>query len=182
MEFFKVNTKIQFMRQRRWAAVFSAIIFIASLIALATQGLTLGLDFTGGTQIEASFPQAPNIDQIRVNLVAKGFKQAVVQRYPGNEVLIRVGPHKEWTPEQLQNNLIEALPAAKIGGLDYIGPEVSKTLLTNGVLAVLVALISTMAYITFRFEYRFALSAAVALIHDPILILGIFAFFHLNLT
>ena len=180
MEFFKVNTKIQFMRQRRWAAVFSAIIFIASLIALATQGLTLGLDFTGGTQIEASFPQAPNIDQIRVNLVAKGFKQAVVQRYPGNEVLIRVGPHKEWTPEQLQNNLIEALPAAKIGGLDYIGPQVSKTLLTNGVLAVLVALISTMAYITFRFEYRFALSAAVALIHDPILILGIFAFFHLE--
>lgn len=180
MEFFKVNTKIQFMRQRKGAAIFSAIIFIASIVALITQGLTLGLDFTGGTQVSVTYAQAPNVEQVRSGLAASGFKNAIVQPYSRTELSIRLAPQKGLTSEQLQQQLSAALPGATIGSSEFIGPQVSKTLLTNGILAVLVALISTMAYIAFRFEYRFALAAAVALIHDPILILGIFSFFHLE--
>jgi preprotein translocase subunit SecF len=180
MEFFKANTKIQFMRQRKWAAIFSALIFVASIIALITQGLTLGLDFTGGNQVAISYTKPQNVEEIRNQLTAAGFKQAVVQSYNRNEFSIRLSPQKGLTQDQLQQQLTAALPGATIGSSDYIGPQVSKTLLTNGVLAVLVALLSTMAYIAFRFEYRFALAAAVALIHDPVLILGIFSFFHLE--
>ncbi len=180
MEFFKTNTKIQFMRQRKGAAIFSAIVFIVSIIALITQGLTLGLDFTGGSQVSVSFAQPPNVEQVRAQLAAAGFKQAIVQSYSRTELSIRLAPEKGLTQEKLQQQLSAALPGATIGSSEFIGPQVSKSLLTNGILAVVVALLCTMAYIAFRFEYRFALAAAVALIHDPVLILGIFSFFHLE--
>jgi preprotein translocase subunit SecF len=180
MEFFKANTQIRFMRQRKGAAIFSAIIFIASLVSLIINGLSLGLDFTGGSQVSVSFAQPPSIEQIRTALADAGFKRAVVQRYNRTELSIRFAPQKEFTQEQLQEKLHAALPEATMGSFDYLGPQVSKTLFTNGVLAILVALLSTMAYIALRFEYRFAVAAAVALIHDPVLILGIFSFFHLD--
>lgn len=180
MEFFKANTKIRFMKQRTIAAIFSAIIFIASITALAINGLNLGLDFTGGTQVEASFEKPVDVNQLRENLKEKGFPQALVQAYTTTDVSIRVGPQKNMTNEELKQKLLEAMPGAKISSLDYIGPQVGKTLMTNGILAIIVALIGTMIYIALRFEYRFAISAAVALIHDPMLILGIFAFFHLE--
>lgn len=180
MEFFRANTRIRFMRQRKGAAIFSALVFIASIIALLTQGLTLGLDFTGGSQISVTFAQPPNIEQVRTELANAGFKQAIVQSYSRTEISIRLAPQKGVTQEQLQQQLGNALPGSTIGSSEFIGPQVSKNLLTNGILAVLVALLSTMAYIAFRFEYRFALAAAVALIHDPVLILGVFSFFHLE--
>lgn len=168
------------MNQRKWAAVVSAIIILGSLISLLFQGLTLGLDFTGGTQVSLSFQQAPNIDNLRNQLEKAGFKHPVVQSYSSTEFSVRMAPQKGVTQEQLQQQLSNAIPEAKSGSFEYIGPQVSKTLLTNGILAVVVALLSTMAYITLRFEYRFALAAAIALIHDPLLILGIFSFFHLE--
>lgn len=180
MEFFKTNTKIQFMKQRKAAAIFSAIIFIASMLAISIHGLNLGLDFTGGTQVEASFPQAVNVNQLRDNLTQHGFKEAVVQAYSARDVSVRVAPDKNLNQDQLKEKLLQVMPEAKIGQIDYIGPQVGKSLMTNGILAILVALIGTMIYIALRFEYRFAVSAAVALIHDPILILGIFSFFHLE--
>ncbi len=180
MEFFKTNTKIQFMRQRKGAAIFSAIIFLASLLALITQGLTLGLDFTGGSQISVNFTQPPDIEKVRANLAVEGFKQVTVQSFSRTELSIRLAPQKGLSQEQLQARLANAMPGSTIGSADYIGPQVSKTLLTNGILAIIVALISTMAYIAFRFEYRFAVAAIVALIHDPVLILGIFSFFHIE--
>ncbi|MBS0351300.1 MAG: protein translocase subunit SecF [Proteobacteria bacterium] len=180
MEFFRSNTKIRFMRQRIGAAIFSAVIFIASIIALATQGLTLGLDFTGGSEVSIQFQQPVDAEQIRQKLAASGFSHAVVQSYTRTELSIRVPPQKGLTQEQLQQQISSALPGAHISSSDFIGPQVSKNLLTNGILAVIVALLATMAYIAFRFEYRFALAAAVALIHDPVLILGIFSFFHIT--
>ncbi len=178
MEFFKTNTKIGFMRQRKIAAVFSIIVFVASIAALMTQGLNLGLDFTGGTQVEVTFSKPANVTQIREQLKAEGFTQALVQPYTTKQLSVKVGQHKQWTSEELKQRLLKAMPGAKVGSLSYIGPQVSKTLMTNGILAIIVALIATMIYITLRFEYRFAISAAIALIHDPMLILGMFAFFH----
>lgn len=178
MEFFKVNTKIPFMKQRGIAAVFSLIIFIASIAALISNGLSLGLDFTGGTQVTVTFKQAIDASQLRTNLHQHGFSQAVVQAYTSKQVSVRVAPHKNWDQEELQARLKAAMPGASISQSEYIGPQVGKQLMTNGILAIVLALIGTMIYITMRFDYRFAASAAIALIHDPMLILGVFSFFH----
>jgi len=181
MEFFKPNTKFDFMGQRKAAAVFSVILVIASLIALLWNGLNLGLDFTGGTQIELRYQQSADIDNIRTKIVKVGFRQAIVQPYGStHDVLIRIGPQKGLKQQELKQKILAALPSASIEQMQYIGPQVGKTLVTNGVLAILVSLLATMLYIAIRFEYRFAVSAAVALLHDPIVTLGIFALFHVE--
>ena len=181
MEFFKTNTKINFMSQRKHAAVVSICLFVFSIISLAVYHLNLGLDFTGGTQIEVSYQQPANFKAIRAQLNKADFTQAVVQAYgTSRDVMIRVGSRKDMTREQLKEKVMQALPKAKLQQMEYIGPQVGKALVTNGVLAILVSLIATMFYIALRFEYRFAISAAIALIHDPMLILGIFSFFHIE--
>jgi len=179
MEFFKTNTKIDFMGQRWIAAVFSAILFLASVVSLSIHGLNFGLDFTGGTQIEMTYAKPADINAIRDQLQQAGFN-AVVQAYGTSfDVVIRIPPYKE-NQEMLKDKIIEALPDGHFQQMEYIGPQVGKTLFTNGLLAILISLIATMAYIAFRFEFKFAISAAVALIHDPIIILGVFSFFHLQ--
>lgn len=181
MEFFKANTKIRFMKQRSLAAIISGIIFIGSIVALLMNGLTLGLDFTGGNQVVVTFTSPVDSNELRDKLHKNGFDQALVQTYGNKQVSIRVAPHKDLTPSDLNKTLKSLLPAdAKIGQSEYIGPQVGRQLMTNGILAVVVALLGTMIYIAMRFDYRFALSAAIALIHDPVLILGVFSFFHLE--
>jgi len=180
VEFFKVGTKIRFMAMRKWAAIFSGIIFVGSILSLAIFGLNLGLDFTGGTQVEVTFVKPTTASVIRDDLEKANFKQAVVQAYGVRDYSIRVGPHKNVSQDELRKRLVNAIPDGKVGSLDYIGPQVGKTLLTNGILAIIVSLIGTMIYIALRFDWRFAVSAALALIHDPILILGLFSFFHLE--
>ena len=180
MEFFKANTKIPFMKQRKWAAIFSVIIFLASIAALISNGLNLGLDFTGGTQIEVSFPAPVEASFIRSAIDKQGFPEAVVQAYNIREYSIRIGIHNDLSQELIKQKVKESLPNVTISAVNFIGPQVGKTLMTNGILAIIVSLICTMIYIALRFEYRFALSAAIALIHDPVLILGIFSFFHLE--
>lgn len=181
MEFFKSNTKIDFMGQRKWAALFSAILFVCSLASFFIYGLNLGLDFTGGTQAQVSYQQPADITQIRKQLAAVGFKEAEVQTYgTARDILIRVAPHQEMKQQQLQTTILNALPGATLNQIEYIGPKVGKTLVTNGILAIVVSLLATMLYIALRFEFRFAISAALALIHDPVLILGIFSFFHIE--
>ncbi len=181
MEFFKSNTRIPFMRQRKWAAIFSAIIFVASIVALSVNGLNLGLDFTGGTQIEVSYPSGTDTANVRSTVRKSGFKQAVVQAYSVTDYSIRVAPRQDLTQEQLKAKIQKSLPTGvQIQSVSYIGPKVGKALMTNGILAVIVSLLFTMIYIALRFDYRFAFSAALALIHDPVLILGIFSFFHIE--
>lgn len=181
MEFFKSNTKIDFMGQRYYAAIFSILLCTLSLAALFYKGLNLGLDFTGGTQIEVSYEQPADLNLIRDQLERAGFKDAVVQAYgSAKEVLIRIAAQNTLSQDALKTKILSALPFATLHQIEYIGPQVGKALISNGVLAILVSLIGTMLYIAFRFEYRFAVSAAVALIHDPILILGIFSWFQIE--
>lgn len=181
MEFFKANTQINFMAQRRWATLFSILIMLASIASLWINKLNLGLDFTGGTQAIIHYQHPANLNAIRQQLNLAGLGQPVVQAYgTTRDVLIRLAPHHELTQEALRDQLQQALSDAQIQQLDYIGPQVGKTLVTNGILAIFISLLITMAYIAFRFEMRFAVSAAVALIHDPILILGVFSFFQLE--
>ncbi len=184
MEFFKHKTHIDFMGLRKWSALLSVILFAASIASLCINKLNFGLDFTGGTQIQLVFSGVANVGQIRQQLMQAGFTEAVVQHYgTTNEVLISLSAH-HLDPVHLTQAVTVALPGAKIKQLEFVGSQVGSELATKGVLAILVALLAIMAYIAFRFEYRFAIGAAVALIHDPVLILGIFSLFHLefNLT
>ncbi|QDQ39086.1 protein translocase subunit SecF [Legionella geestiana] len=178
MEFFNPNSNIDFMGARRWTALFSALIFILSLAALAMNGLKWGLDFTGGTQIEVSYSEAANLQGIREALAGAGFHEAQVVSYGNSkDVLISIAPRADQDQTTLVSNVMKQLPGAVKQRVDFVGPQVGEELATKGALAIVVSLLATMLYIAIRFEYRLAVSSAVALIHDPVLILGIFAFF-----
>jgi preprotein translocase subunit SecF len=178
MEFFNPNSKIDFMGARKWTALFSAIIFIVSITALLVNGLKWGLDFTGGTQIQVSYPKAADLGQIRENLNKAGFKEAQVISYgTSKDVLISIAPKQDMQQTELVSKVMAQLPGAVKQRVDFVGPQVGQELATKGALAILVSLLATMIYIAMRFEYRLAVSSAVALIHDPVLILGIFALF-----
>ncbi|WP_419418849.1 protein translocase subunit SecF [Legionella sp. D16C41] len=182
MEFFNPNSKIDFMGARKWTAIFSALIFVISISALLINGLKWGLDFTGGTQIEVSFPNAADLAVIRDNLYKAGFKEAQVISYgTSKDVLISIAPRINQEQSILVDKVMNALPAGAIKQrVDFVGPQVGEELATKGALAIIVSLLATMIYIAMRFEYRLAVSSAVALIHDPVLILGIFAMFNIE--
>lgn len=178
MELFNPNANVDYMGARKWTAMFSAFIFIVSIGSLLHYGLKWGLDFTGGTQIEVSYTQTANLPDIRERLYNAGFKEAQVVSYgTSKDVLISIAPRDDLDQISLTDNLLKALPGAIKQRVDFVGPQVGQELATNGALAVFISLIATMIYIAMRFEYRLAVSSAVALIHDPVLILGVFAFF-----
>ena len=188
MEFFKQNTRINFMRLRKWAAVFSTVLFVGSILSLSINGLNWGLDFTGGTQIVMSFDKPVKITALREKLEHHGFPRANVQSYGSLEqVIVSIGGKKtssagneKLLQQQLSTKMLAVLPTAHVESVNFIGSAVSSQLAYKGILAVIVALLGTMIYIAFRFEYRLAVSAAVAMIHDPILILGLFSIFHIE--
>lgn len=178
MEFFNPNSKIDFMGARKWTALFSIFIFIFSIAALSIHGLKWGLDFTGGTQIQVSYPQSVDLAAVRDQLYAVGFKEAQVISYgTSKDVLISIAPRADLDQSLLVDKVMGALPQAVKQSVEFVGPQVGKELATKGALAIIVALLATMIYIAMRFEYRLAFSSAVGLIHDPVLILGIFALF-----
>lgn len=184
MEFFKRQTNIDFLGLQRWAAALSLILLLISVVSLLTKGLHWGLDFTGGSQLQISFKHSVELPKIRQTLQQIGFKDALVQSYgTSQDVLISLAAQKT-SQHNLAVQLMQALPDAQLKQLEFIGPQVGRELATQGALAVFIALLGIMIYIALRFEYRFAIGAAVALIHDPILILGVFSLFHIefNLT
>ena len=184
MEFFKRQTQINFLGLRRWAVGLSLLLMLISAASLLTKGLNWGLDFTGGSQLQISFTHPADIPSLRQQLAAAGFKDILVQSYgTSQDVLISLAPHQT-TQHDLSAQIINALPGAELKQIEFIGPQVGHELATQGALAVFIALLGIMIYIALRFEYRFAIGAAVALIHDPIIILGIFSLFHIefNLT
>jgi preprotein translocase subunit SecF len=181
MEFFSHKTNIDFMSQRKWAFMFSLALLVFSIITLVINGLNLGMEFTGGTQIQVKYQDSPDFNAIRQELNTAGFHDAMVQAYGSSkDVMIKLKTHKELDQKQLIGKVTNALAGATFQQIDVTGPQVGKDLAQKGVLAIIIALIGTMLYIAFRFEYKFALSAAISLIHDPILILGIFSFFHVE--
>lgn len=184
MEFFKAAPNIDFLGIRKWAAIFSVVICLVSLLSFFYYGLNLGLDFTGGTQIELEFDKPADINAIREKIHNVGFEGAEVQSFGNSRsVVLTLALDKktdtDQAKEKLVNTVLNAIPDAKVIRADFIGAKVSSELAYKGVLAVIIAMIVTMLYIAFRFEYRLAVSAAVSLIHDPLLILGIFSFFQI---
>lgn len=185
MEFFKKQTNIDFLGLRKWTAVLSLILCLGSIFSLLFHGLNWGLDFTGGTQLQVSFSKSADMSEVRAQLAKAGFADAVVQSYgTSQDVLITIAAHEKVDQQVLKQKVMQALPGASLKRVEYVGSQVGAELAAKGALAVLIAMLGTMLYIAIRFEYRFAIGAAVALIHDPILILGMFSFFHweFNLT
>lgn len=181
MEFFRHKTEIDFLGIRHYTAIFSLLVMILSMVALFSNGLNWGLDFTGGTQVRVQYDTQADLSRMRESLKKAGFEDAVVQAYGNlNTALIRIGVRPESQQKQIKTQMADALPGATFQSVEFIGPQVGSELATNGALALVIAMLATMAYIAIRFEWRFAVSAAIALIHDPILILGYFAFAHIE--
>lgn len=185
MEFFKHNTRIDFMALRFWAGGLSLLSFIAAIVILCVNGLNWGLEFTGGVELHLRFPAAVNPAQIREAIQGQGavsrFHEVVVQTYgTPTDVMVRLPSDSQAEDQEkaIADEVLKLVPNASLQSVNYIGPQVGRELATHGALALFVALLGTVIYIAVRFEYRLSVSAALALIHDPVIILGIFALFH----
>lgn len=185
MELFKLTTHIDFLRARKVAGTVSIILVLVSLICLAVRGIHWGLDFTGGTVLELEYPQAIEVNDVRTLLEQNGFKGAVIQHFGSSRnILIRLTPREGITEQALGQSIRTVLqqnnPDVKLLRAEVLGAQLGEELAEQGALAILVALLGTMIYIAFRFEWRFAVGAGVALAHDPILILGLLSAFQIE--
>ncbi|MFT7299571.1 MAG: preprotein translocase subunit SecF [Porticoccus sp.] len=168
---------IDFMGHRKLAAVFSILLILGSLLSLSIKGLTLGLDFTGGTQIEVGYQQPADLEAIRSQLAAAKFDNPVVIHFGSeSDVLIRL---QEKPEAGLSDNVLKALGngdnGVELRRVDYVGPQVGDELREDGGLGMLAALAIVMLYVAIRFQYKFSLGAVAALVHDVIITLGFFS-------
>jgi preprotein translocase subunit SecF len=167
--------------------VISLITFILAVFFLATKGLHLSIEFTGGTLLEVSYAQAPDLDKIRKQLEGDGFTDTQVINFGSSrDVLIRVplklaGDDKDGATGKVSEKVGASLQAVggdpQIKRVEFVGPQVGKELAEDGALALMLVVIGIVVYLAFRFEWRFAVSAIIANLHDVVIILGFFAFF-----
>ena len=169
---------IDFVGKRMYAIIFSTVLIALSIFSLATNGLKLGIDFTGGTLIEVGYQQSADLSEVRATLAESGFNGANVQYFGStNEVLIRLEP-QTISSAKLSTKIIQLLGSdVDIRRVEFVGPKVGEELTNDGGLAMLYALIGILIYVAFRFEYRFAFGSISALIHDVIITLGFFSLF-----
>lgn len=177
------------MSYGRLTTTISLITFILAIIFLVAKGLNLGVDFTGGTLMEVSYTHPADIDKIRQVMDKIEFKDATVQNFgTSKDVLIRLPLRQELSIAQLSEKvsaaLIESDKETKIQRVESVGSQVGDELYSNGALALLLVCFGIIAYLALRFEWRFAIAAIIANMHDVIIILGFFAFFQweFNLT
>ncbi|EAV46860.1 protein export protein SecF [Methylophilales bacterium HTCC2181] len=189
MEIFRVKKDIPFMKYRGISAVISTLIFVLAIAFLSIKGLNLGVDFTGGTIMEVSYPEAANIENIRETLVTLDLTDTQVQNFgTANDVLIRLPIIPDLSIAELSEKVAVALKAGnrdvEIMRVESVGAQVGDELYEDGALAILFVCLGIVLYLTMRFEWRFAIAAIVANLHDVIIILGFFAFFQweFNLT
>ena len=189
MELFRIKKDIPFMSYGRLTTTISLVTFILSIFFLATKGLALGVDFTGGTVMEVSYPQSADIGKIRAAVDGIGLKDATVQNFgTSHDVLIRLPVKKDVSSAKLSEEVLNALKqddaSVEMRRVEFVGPQVGEELYENGALALLLVSLGIMGYLALRFEWRFAVSAIIANMHDVVIILGFFAFFQweFNLT
>jgi preprotein translocase subunit SecF len=179
MKILNRKTAIDFMGKRNIALILSSTLIVMSIISLATRGLNFGLDFTGGTLIEVSYPAPPNTVEVRNNLANAGF-EALVQTFgAATDIVVRIPPSdKEESSAELSTRVLAALNQGVDGEVqmrrvEFVGPQVGDELTEQGILAVIYAMVGAFLYIMFRFQWRFSVGAIAALIHDVIISMGI---------
>lgn len=186
---------IDFMSKRMIAMVLSIAVVILSVVGLATRGLNYGIDFTGGTLIEVAYDADADLSAVRQQLAAAGFADAIVQQFgTARDVLIRLAPRESresgepgtsGKSAELSTELLRVLNASsenkvELRRIEFVGPQVGDELTEDGALAVLVALIAILIYVALRFEWRFALGSVIALVHDVLFTIGIFAWIQIE--
>ena len=170
---------LEFMQKRTWAFGLSLVLVLLSVAAFAVRGLNFGIDFTGGTLIEVGYEQAVDLDEVRQQIAAAGLHSMSVQHFgSAKDVLIRVALEAGTGQAELSNRVLKELRRGgevQLRRVEFVGPRVGEELREDGGLALLYALIGILLYVAFRFEYRFAFGAVVALIHDVVLTIGFFS-------
>ena len=182
MEFFKIRRDIPFMRHALLFNVISVITFVLAVIFLITRGLNFSVDFTGGTVMEVSYGQAADLAKIRETMSKLGFNDPSVQNFgTSRDVLIRLPLKQGLTSAQLSETVMAALKkddaAVQVRRVEFVGPQVGKELVENGVIALFVVAFGIVLYLAFRFEWKFGVAGIIANLHDVVIILGFFAFF-----
>jgi len=182
MEFFRIRKDIPFMRHALVFNVISLITFLAAVAFLVFKGLHLSIEFTGGTLLEVAYTQTADLEKIRKQLDTDGFVDTQVQNFGSSrDVLIRVPLAKDTETAKVGERVLASLTAAgdvpQLKRVEFVGPQVGKELATDGAMALLLVVIGIVIYLAIRFEWRFAVSAIIANLHDVVIILGFFAFF-----
>ena len=182
MEFFRIRHDVPFMRHALAFNVISLVTFILAVVLLVTRGLHFGVDFTGGTVMEVSYAEAPDLNKVRDTVAALGFTDVSVQNFgTARDVMIRLPVRAGLTSAQLSEQVLTALKAVdqsvQMRRVEFVGPQVGKELVENGALALLFVSIGIVLYLWFRFEWKFGVAAIIANLHDVVIILGFFAFF-----
>lgn len=185
MRLIKTTTNFDFLgaTRRKIAISFSILMIVVSIASLATRGLELGIDFTGGILLEVGYPQAADLEAIRSNLAASGFSDAQVQLFGADtDVLVRLPP-QDGDAESIRNELQATLAvgdnAVELRRVEFVSPQVGKELTEQGGLAMIFAMLMIFGYVMFRFQWKFATGAVAALAHDVIITIGFFSVFSL---
>ena len=178
-DFFNRLPEIDFLGRRRAALWLSAVLLAVSIVSLGVRGLEFGIDFTGGTLIEVGYAEPAELDPIRGALAAAGFEEAAVQHFGTvRDVLVRIAPREGLTRAELSTRILRVLQEGEevaLRRVEFVGPQVGEELTEDGGLAMLIALFGILVYVWLRFEYRFALGAIAALVHDVLITLGFFS-------
>ncbi|QYZ65356.1 MAG: preprotein translocase subunit SecF [Gammaproteobacteria bacterium (ex Lamellibrachia satsuma)] len=186
MQIFKKTINFDFMDRRKTALIFSGVVILIALIAIVARGLNLGIDFTGGTLVEVGYHETVELPKIREALAAEGFSDATVQHFgTSRDVLVRLAPKDGADSAAISTSAFAAMSKLADGQADmrrveFVGPQVGDELTEDGGLAMLYALIGILIYVGIRFEYRFAVGAVIALVHDVIFTVGIFSLFQVE--
>jgi preprotein translocase subunit SecF len=181
VEFFKGETKFPFMATRKVWYTLSAILMIGSVVSFATRGLNLGIDFTGGISAAASFSHTADVDKVRSKLAAAGFKDPQVNTFGGSRgVNIRLAPDPSQDAKAIRQKIEDTLKSVdssvQVQQVEVVGPQVGNELKTSAAWALFFTLLLIGFYIALRFHtWRLSLGAILAVIHDPVLVLGIFS-------
>ena len=178
-----MNTKFKFMKYRKIAGIISIILFIISVGSLFFRGLSLGLDFSGGTLIEVSYETPISLEEVRSSLESNGYADSQVVNFGTNlDVLIKVADQSgnSSVGEDIFNILSNQEIPIELKRVEFVGPQVGDELRDQGGLGMLIALFMILIYVAFRFQYKFALGAVTALGHDVVIILGLFSIFSLD--
>ena len=182
MEFFKIRKDIPFMRH---ALIFNAVSFITFALAvffLFSRGLHLSVEFTGGTVMEVAYTQAPDVEKLRTTVAGLGFSDVQVQNFgTSRDVMIRLPAQKGVSTAQQSDKVMLALktadPQVVLRRTEFVGPQVGEELAHDGLKALGMVVLGIMVYLAFRFEWKYAVAAIIANLHDVVIILGFFAFF-----
>lgn len=182
MEFFRIKRDIPFMRYALIFNVISIVTFLIAVGSLATRGLNLGVDFTGGTVMEVNFAQPAELDKVREAVHRLGFTEVSVQHFgTTRDVLIRLPVKQGLTSAKLSEQVMQELRkidnSAEARRVEFVGPQVGRELFESGALALLFVCVGIVIYLWFRFEWKFGVAAIIANLHDVIIIIGFFSIF-----